>query len=472
MKRWIPILLIAVTSICYCRLFQADFTLFDDIFTVEYNPLLNPPSVKNVLGYWKPFQPNGKVNGQYGLYIPLTYTYWSAIATVARTPDANSPGAFELNPYLFHIGNALLHALSGVLVFKILKRLLQTDWPACAGALVFLLHPVQVEAVGWISGAKDLLAGLLALTAVWEYLQFRSSPDPKWHRLHYALMLLASLCAMLAKPSAITVPAILLIIDATLLGQTIRKSALTLSPIVLLAAIFAVVGALAQDTGNVSAAPLWTRPLIAGDALAFYVYKLLVPVRLCVDYGRSPADVISHGWFYFAWMIPTLAGFLLWRVRRSKPMLLTGALIFFIAAAPTLGFTTFLFQRYSTTADHYLYLPMFGIACIVGELLRRQKSVAVWVGSATIALLLTCLTIVQAGVWHNSRALFTHTAHVNPRSFMAQLDLASIAMEEGNLAEAEYRLQLCRDCQPYMDANVKALESQLERMKAITYPAK
>src|SRR6266480_170694 len=262
MKRWIPILLIAVTLLCYCRLFQADFTLFDDIFTVEYNPLLNPPSVKNALSYWKPLQPNGKVNGQYGLYIPLTYTYWSAVATVARTPDPNSTGAFELNPYVFHIGNVMLHAISGVLVFAILKRLLQTDWPACAGALVFLLHPVQVEAVGWISGAKDLLAGLLALTAVWEHLQFRSSLNPKWRGLHYALMLLASMGAMLAKPSAITVPAILLVTDVLLLGQRMRETLVTLAPIFLLAVIFAVVGALAQDTSNVPTSPLWARPLI------------------------------------------------------------------------------------------------------------------------------------------------------------------------------------------------------------------
>ena len=47
MKRSIPILLIALTLICYCRLFKADFTMFDDIFTVEYNPLLNPPSVNS-----------------------------------------------------------------------------------------------------------------------------------------------------------------------------------------------------------------------------------------------------------------------------------------------------------------------------------------------------------------------------------------------------------------------------------------
>src|SRR5205807_2009572 len=119
-----------------------------------------PPTLKSVTSYWPPFRADGKVNEQYGLYIPLTYTYWGAIATVAQTksvlPGSLSP--IELNPYLFHMSNVLLHLTSGLLIFAILRRLFKSDWAACAGAIVFLVHPVQVEAVAWISGAKDLLA--------------------------------------------------------------------------------------------------------------------------------------------------------------------------------------------------------------------------------------------------------------------------------------------------------------------------
>jgi hypothetical protein len=337
---------------------------------------------------------------------------------------------------------------------------------------VFLLHPVQVEAVGWISGAKDLLAGVLALTAIFEHSQFRSSSKPGWRGLHYALTLLASLGAMLAKPSAITVPAILLVIDVIVLGLTVRKSLSTLTPIFLLAGLFAIIGALAQDIGEVPRAPLWARPLIVGDALAFYAYKLLVPVRLCIDYGRRPVEVMSHPTFYFTWIVLIIVAVALWRVRKSRPLLFAGALVFVISAAPTLGFTTFLFQRFSTTADHYLYLPMFGIACLVAELMRSWKSVAAWLGCATIVLLLACLTFVQTGVWLNGRTLFTHAVRINSKSFMAQLNLATIAIDEGNVGEAEYHLLLCRDCQPYMEANVKALESQAARTKASTHPTR
>jgi hypothetical protein len=471
-RRWIPFALIALTLICYCRLFKADFTLFDDTFTVQYNPLLNPPSANNVWSYWKLFQHSGKVNGAYGLYIPLTYTYWSAIAVVARTPDLLSPGSFELNPYLFHIGNVLMHACSGVLVFAILRRLLQSAWPACAAAMVFLLHPVQVEAVAWISGAKDLLAGVLALVAAWEHLQLRSATNPTGRQVHYAMMLLASVGAMLAKPSAIMLPVILLIMDRLLLKRTMRQSLLVLSPIFLIAIIFAILGVLAQDIGDVPRAPLWARPLVVGDALAFYVYKLVVPLWLCIDYGHSPSMAMSRLWFYLTWLIPAVIGFVVCWARRTKPLLLAGAMIFIVAAAPTLGFTTFLFQRFSTTADHYLYLPMLGVACIVAGFLEGRKPRIVWPGVAVVIIALGSLSFVQTEFWLSDRALFLHTATINPKSFMAQADLASDAMRSGNLEEAEHRLQLCRECQPLMEMNLHGLQTQLQQMKASTHPGK
>src|SRR4051794_21380689 len=251
-RGWIPFLLIGVTLICYARLFHADFSLLDDIFTVQNNPDFLPPTMKGVLSYWPVFHA-GTVNEQHGLYIPLTYTYWGAIATVAQTKSVG-PGSLspiDLNPYLFHAGNIVLHTISGLLVFAILRRLLDAEMPACIGALVFLIHPVQVEAVAWISGAKDLLAGMFALIAVLEFLRFRSADEQRLRRLHYVLMVSATVAAMLSKPSTIPLPAILLLIDVWLLRRTMRQSLGALSPVFVLAVITAWIGALAQPATDV-----------------------------------------------------------------------------------------------------------------------------------------------------------------------------------------------------------------------------
>lgn len=465
--RWIPLLLIAVTLLCYSRLFKAEFVLFDDVFTVQYNPNLLPPSVANVIAYWKPFKPDGKVNEQYGLYMPLTYTFWSVVATVAQTRafDPSSQNAVELNPYTFHIANVLLHATNGLLVYWILRQLLKSEWPACVGALIFILHPVQVEAVGWVSGAKDLLAGSFALFAIGEFLLLRRTTNRAARQAHYAFVLLATFAAMSAKPSAVTLPAILLAVDAMIVKEPLQRSIRTLLPTILFAACFAWLGVRSQPASDVLGAPIWARMFVVGDALAFYLFKIVMPLRLGIDYGRAPATLLPHMWFYFSWLTPAIFIAVQLRLRRISPMAILGTIVFFIAALPTLGFSTFLFQRFSTTADHYLYLPMLGTALIAGAMAERLRSILARTIAILILLSLGLLSIRQSGFWINDRALYLHALEVNPRSFLAEIDLASDALRAGNLEEAQYRINASRAAQPYLKANVDMLESQLRQVQ-------
>ena len=92
--------------------------------------------------------------------------------------------------------------------------------------------------------------------------------------------------------------------------------------------------------------PLWQRPFIAGDALAFYLAKMLLPWRLGIDYGRSPLFVLDHAWGYLTWLVPVGLGLLLWRLRRRYPMLCLAAALFVAGLLPTLGLVPFLFQTF------------------------------------------------------------------------------------------------------------------------------
>src|SRR5207244_11687944 len=102
--------------------------------------------------------------------------------------------------------------------------------------------------------------------------------------------------------------------------------------------------------------PLWTRPFIAGDALAFYLRKLVWPLRLGVDYGREPAPTLASHWPYVTSIVPITIAVMLWIKRRAWTPALAGAVVFGLGLLPVLGFVPFDFQIYSTVADHYLYL--------------------------------------------------------------------------------------------------------------------
>lgn len=382
-KRIPPILLIVLTLLCFWRLFGAEFTLLDDRYTVQRNPRLNPPSLEHVLSYWPPIK-DGKVNHEFGLYMPVTYTFWSGIAAIAQThsSDPLHPNAMELNPYLFHAANVLLHMLSGLVVYAILRDLIKSDWAAFFGAAVFLFHPVQVESVGWISGAKDLLAGLFSLIAIWRYMRFVTSG----YRREYAMATVAFVAALLAKPSAVAVPLVLFALEILpLAGSRIEKGEATgalsrkrlglaaLAPWLAVSAIFAIIAALAQPAPEVQSAPIWTRLFIVGDSLAFYMWKLIWPTHLGFDYGRRPAAIMQQPGFYLAWLVPAAMAIVLWKLRARWPIVCAGALIFVLALLPNLGFVKFLFQQYSTVANHYLYVGMFGVSLIVASVLQRAQ---------------------------------------------------------------------------------------------------
>src|SRR5947209_14020233 len=158
-----PLLLLVITILVFGRITTHDFTYWDDAGTIHHNPRLNPPTVKNVLWYWG--------HSELGLYMPVTYSVWGALAAVARLNEPDEFG-IALNPWLFHVVSLIVHVGSVILVFQILRRLIGRDGPSFAGALLFAIHPQQSEAVAWASGLKDLLCGFFALLAIWEYMRF------------------------------------------------------------------------------------------------------------------------------------------------------------------------------------------------------------------------------------------------------------------------------------------------------------
>src|SRR5205085_1215291 len=156
---------------------------------------LNPPGASGTLKYW--------TTSSRALYMPLTYTVWAWTAQAAYDPVTG------LSAGWFHALNLLLHTLAAFAVFAVLAKLLTNRFAALIGALLFLLHPIQVEAVAWVAEAKDLLAALLAIVGVWQFVSFRRSKD--W--TSYALAMVAFVLAMLAKPSAVVGPMMAIIVD-------------------------------------------------------------------------------------------------------------------------------------------------------------------------------------------------------------------------------------------------------------------
>jgi Flp pilus assembly protein TadD len=183
-------------------------------------------------------------------------------------------------------------------------------------------------------------------------------------------------------------------------------------------------------------APVWTRPLIAGDTVAFYLAKLAVPFWLGPDYGRAPEWVLAQWWHWLTGLAPWGLALWLWSRRTRVPWLVAAVGVFVTGLLPMLGLVPFAFQAYSTVADHYMYSAMLGpaLALAWGLAHVRQR----WLPIACVGLLgvLGIRSAWQAHYWHDTVSLFEHELAVHPGSFVAHTSLGMVMAEHNRLPEA------------------------------------
>jgi hypothetical protein len=435
-SRWPAVLIVLAVVVVFGRIAGHEFLWWDDQQTIHHNPHLNPPTAAGLVWHWR--------HPHMGLYVPVTQTAWWLIAQVAYVNEPD-PMGIRLNPWLYHAASILVHAASALCVLAILRLLCARDGPALAGAMVFALHPVQIEAVAWASGMKDLLGGLFALAALWQYLRYA---DATWRNKHYLLATLLFVLAMLAKPAAIVTPLLALAIEVLIVGRSWRLSIGRLWPWLALMIPCAIWTRMIQSVEGPTDLPIWTRPLVALDALAFYIGKLLLPLHLAPDYGRRPQTVLGSGAAYFTWIAPVAiaAALLIWR--RRTPWLLAAAAVFGGGVLPIVGLIPFMFQHYSTVADHYLYLSMLGPALALAWIMCRTARPAGWIACAVVLVALGGRSFAQAGHWRDHTAIMTHTLDVNPRSFMACANLGAEHLIYGRLDPAEQMFRKALTIEP------------------------
>lgn len=424
----VGILVLAVFG-TFGRTANWSFLSYDDNIHIVRNPWLNPPSWESLEYFWR--------TPYWGEYVPLTYSLWVWEAQVGERDESGL-----LKPWLFHFVNVVLHAMAVVAVFLLLKELTGTIWPAMLGGLVFGLHPLQAEAVCWISETRGLLSGFFGVVAIWAYvLQARSSPqDKRWATLWYAIASSAFVFALLAKSSAVAVVPIVAVIDVMQLKRRWAQVAFSLTPWALAAAGMALMMTSQQGLGSIAFRPPWSeRCFMAGDAIAFYLGKLVWPTKLCADYGWYPQYMREQSWFHLLGIVPVCVFAVALLVRRYSSLLLC-LLVFVAALSPVLGFVPFTYQSVSLVADRFAYLAMLGPALLLARLTMRLHPGWIFAIATVVVSLLGTQSWHQTRPWRTDLALAIHTREVNRRSIFAASTIAQQMMRQG---EQERALELC-----------------------------
>lgn len=405
----------AILGIClvvigvYGSLLRAPPLTWDDSLNVFENPYLLNGSLATL---W--------AKAYFGMYIPVINTIWAGLLSAGN----GAAWPFRLFNVALHVTNVLLFArlLSGLLRrFKI-----ESDVGLVVGVAIFALHPVQSAAVSWISGSRDLAATAFALAAVGVY--FHDRRGAAW----WSTLLFAA--GLLCKPQIAGVPLAITLYVWLFERQQVRRTVAVMSIWSILVLASAAVTWFAQADAPSVQVPFARRPAIALDALGFYLMKAVWPFPLAVDYGRTPTAL----WDEPRRMIPTigmvaLAAVAVWWAARRNDSYKIG-LVWPLVLLPVLGFVTFAYQRVSTVADHYNYLPLAvlgALAAIAVSRTRWHRSNWAWALPVLLVVTSGMTSWRRAQDWRGDDRFYSDMLAKNPASFSARINMAANHCDRG-----------------------------------------
>ncbi len=336
-----------------------------------------------------------------------------------------------------HAVNIILHACSGILLWRLLNRLkIPGGW--LAGAL-FAVHPVCVNSVARIAEIKNTLSLPLFLLSIWCY--FSTG------RFRYPLSFALFVLALTSKTSTIMMPVVLLGLVAWQNGRVVKRDILRVLPFFVLALMFGLMSVWFQKhqaiTGSlvVQESP-GQRIAMAGRIFWFYLGKALWPVNLNLVYPQWPSEELSLPAFIPTFMIIAVA-IVCWRFRRSWGRhVLLGLGLYAVMLFPALGFFASQFLTKWRVSDHLQYLPLIApVSLLAGGLAGMLPRIIARGISVVIIVAFSCLAFQRAGVFASEEKLFNDTLAKNPSAWGTENDLGVIMAARGNYTEALTHLE-------------------------------
>lgn len=363
-------------------------------------------------------------------FTEVYFSNWHPLTMISYAVDY---ALWGLNPLGYHLENNVLHAVNTALVAVLSVRLITIVRPLsppaafAAGfipALLFGIHPLHVESVAWVSERKDVLCGLFFIASILFYLRYAQ----KDKALCYILSLVSFALAIMSKSMAVTLPAVLLLIDFYPLRRLsslkgVLKAIAEKLPFFAIG-IFASAMAIHSQTSamaSLDVIPLDIRFFSALRSYAFYLEKLFVPIGLAPFY---PFPAVFDPWSVdYLVTYGVLAGISVICLAAIRYRVFIVVWLYFLGTLlPVIGLVQVGMQA---AADRYMYLPSLsllvllgaGAALIIEKNLRPLMAVFLgFISLATVAL--SYATVTQTAVWKDSLTLWDYELGLYPDAYV------------------------------------------------------
>jgi len=455
-ERWgwlVPVLTALVTFAAFLPTLNNQFVDWDDHHNLLDNPHYRGLGWTQIRWMWTTFH--------MGHWLPLTWMSFGLDYLV-----------WGLEPLGYHLTNLVLHATSAAVFYLVARRILSLAVPdpddrgqaglalsAGFAALLFALHPLRAESVAWATERRDVLLGLFYLLTILAYLRAceRGERGRGWY--WGAVGLFA--CALLSKSMAVSLPAVLLILDVYPLrrlggrmgwwSEPARRVYLEKIPFVLLGGGASAIAFVAlfqiHNTESLADLTVLGRLAISAYGLCFYLWKMILPLTLSPLYElgtvnpRATPFLLSYGGVVALTALAVAC-------HRRVPGLSAAGLAYVAILLPVLGI---FHNGPQIAADRYTYLAGLGWAILAGASLlsgwRRRPFLSTGL-AACVLVGLGVLTWNQVQVWRDSERLWTQALTVDPKSSIAHYNWGVVLAQQGKLADAVSHYQRALEIRP------------------------
>jgi protein O-mannosyl-transferase len=427
-------LLLTLTTIVFYPSLKNDFLNWDDPMNVTDNKSIKTLSWENIKQLFAWSLVNKDLTASY--YHPLTMLSY-----------ALEYHFFKLNPFVFHLTNLIIHLLNVLLVFWLLLILTSDVRISFLTAIFFGIHPLQVESVAWVTERKNILSTFFFLLTIICHLLYHRNQNKKY----YYLSLFIFILSLLSKPTAATVPLILILCDY-LQKKSIRNSFSEKIPFFVIVFGFGIFNFFIQ----LPAKHIYTPPkfldgiCIAAHDVLFYIIKIMVPIKLSCFYPHPERiNNLLPLPYLISPIILTSLVLLIFFSRKYTRKIIFAFSFFLITLSPV---SVLIIQGY-VKADRYNYVPLIGIFYLTGELfswIYREKTK----GSKALNIIITIIligiisifsfvTFQRCQVWKDSMTLWSDVIKKYPNVMVAYNDRGEVylqrkeydkAMEDFNMA--------------------------------------
>ncbi|MGI8604981.1 MAG: tetratricopeptide repeat protein [Verrucomicrobiales bacterium] len=456
----------AISIAVTCPVLWHDFVSHDDPQEIHANPLFNPLTKDSCTQIWT--RPDFSF-----IYIPVNYSVLALTTVVSRWLSGGE--TTDLSPVFFHLLGVALHAANSLMVLHLVQLLVRTvgrerrssfasTYGSAAGALLFALHPAQVESYARAGNITVTLGAFLGLSAL--LVEFSGVIKPKsW--LHVGASILFVL-GLLTRPSLVVWPVVAALVCVTSFPRRVKRiSAWFLGRLAIAGGYVALTLALQRGvpSSQLVSLPWWQRPLLAADSLFWYGAQALWPARLSIDHGRTPFIILGSKGVWLAPLGLAAAALAVWLLVRAKQHLLAvGICLFAIAVLPVSGLLPApAREHFSVVYDRHLYFAMLGIAVAAVAALQRIPSD--WKVPMAVLVLSSAgwASAANVGYWKNSLTLFEHVLRVNPKSWYGHARLGSALVDTERPAEAIPHFLTVLELNPRMtETNVNLGDAYLQ----------